>query len=111
MLTRQKQRRWQHLPKNIADEVTRADPFGLLLVGLTDVRGGGFLGVFDCLHNVYSADDDVHLLRPRNGMGAQLHSCHVASGARGTLLTASPIWSTPAGATTFDCRSAPSGNG
>jgi len=63
--------------------------------------------ILDRFHKVRLVDDEVDLARLCNGIGAQLHSCHVASGARGTLLTASPIWSTPAGATTFDCRSAP----
>jgi hypothetical protein len=60
MLTRRKKRRWEHLPKEEADEVTSADPFSLLVDGIEDDGGSGRLGVFDRLHNVCSADDDVH---------------------------------------------------
>jgi hypothetical protein len=66
--------------------------------------------MLDRLHKVRLEDDEVDLARLCNGIGAQLHSCHVAFGTRGTLLTASPIWSTPAGAAPFDCCSGSSGN-
>lgn len=66
--------------------------------------------ILNRLHKVRLGDDEVDLARFYNGIGAQLHSGHIASGTEGSHLMASPIWSTPACAATFDC-SAPSGNG